>query len=1042
MIGSLLQLYHNTNITLKSNVSDITFFRIVYLKYFNFSIDTITNKSTFTCKFGETNEININNHGSFINNITLKFEISSLQSTYILDKINYKNNLLYSNNLNQYYNFYFSTNEKFKLNLINQILNNNKLFNYIFSNNNIIYKLDLNKFINTTQYNNDIEIDIDQIYTNNIINIYNNIPEISSDSITNNYIVNIYNYKYKFNNKNLLSLYDKISSILYDYEINIIHSSYNKLLIDNYYTNINTATSVLSGYINYLYNLIHMPIADQYNFINNKYLALNFINKNNLIYNTDYNFNINNDISIIKVNNNNNNNTNDKYLISNNNNNFIFSNVEKTNNKLITLSKFKNNNILDTTNSILIIKNHKINNNAYSIELINTFTKQYKIKISTNYLDYNEPNIIDYNYVNKYIYIFNIVEEQIETIYYINNIIFLNNSYCLYCTLYDNEQQNIINTSYSFFNVDLNNLIDINDIFNSENNENSENSENNEIVNIEYYVSDSIKTIEYILKYNSIYLKNLNNMNFKQILINSVDITNKYNILFFKNILMQFTMATDTATDTATNTAIDSAFNFMYELYEPVLSPIDSANIVYNNDEYIILDDVIEIGTSPTDFIENSKDCFIMSIAEAKELCNSLNNNFNAFYALNKNGKSMVCFKTYHNLNNINNLDIVINKNITPDNINSAFFIKKIKKVYDVNLQVINSDSYIITDNILIEYSNKLKLLRNTTELMIDAHYYQEEKLPFNILQYQYTINSKFPTKFLSFVIQPSGLLLGKTYLSIPGNNYFENASKRFCFKYAKSILGILLNNNSLVEENLSNNYSQFFIDLNNNILNIGEKLIFNDHDTYNINYTIFLNLFTKLSPILISKSVNLINNIPYYNTNNIKVNINNLNKQDKYLLSLNCVDLENLYRGTTDVYNEGFKKYDLNIYDYSTFTTQLDRKEDNILENVSLTLNNVPKMDYFDINLFTNLENYKYDLAIKNGINFYSFSIYPKNYNPSGTCNFSNVDKYDFKFKIKEINDDIDNKIFNLKDQLIKKNSKIIFFSKYYNILSINNGL
>ena len=141
-------------------------------------------------------------------------------------------------------------------------------------------------------------------------------------------------------------------------------------------------------------------------------------------------------------------------------------------------------------------------------------------------------------------------------------------------------------------------------------------------------------------------------------------------------------------------------------------------------------------------------------------------------------------------------------------------------------------------------------------------------------------------------------------------------------------------------------------------------------------------------------------------------------------------------------MYNEGFKKYDLNIYDYSTFTTQLDRKEDNILENVSLTLNNVPKMDYFDINLFTNLENYKYDLAIKNGINFYSFSIYPKNYNPSGTCNFSNVDKYDFKFKIKEINDDIDNKIFNLKDQLIKKNSKIIFFSKYYNILTINNGL
>ena len=36
MQGSLLQLYYNSNITLKYNVSDITFFRSVYLKYNNF----------------------------------------------------------------------------------------------------------------------------------------------------------------------------------------------------------------------------------------------------------------------------------------------------------------------------------------------------------------------------------------------------------------------------------------------------------------------------------------------------------------------------------------------------------------------------------------------------------------------------------------------------------------------------------------------------------------------------------------------------------------------------------------------------------------------------------------------------------------------------------------------------------------------------------------------------------------------------------------------------------------------------------------------
>ena len=52
-------------------------------------------------------------------------------------------------------------------------------------------------------------------------------------------------------------------------------------------------------------------------------------------------------------------------------------------------------------------------------------------------------------------------------------------------------------------------------------------------------------------------------------------------------------------------------------------------------------------------------------------------------------------------------------------------FIINIK--YDVNLEIINKDSYIITDNILIDNFNKKKIITEKSELIIDSHYYQEE---------------------------------------------------------------------------------------------------------------------------------------------------------------------------------------------------------------------------------------------------------------------------------------------------------------------------
>ena len=114
--------------------------------------------------------------------------------------------------------------------------------------------------------------------------------------------------------------------------------------------------------------------------------------------------------------------------------------------------------------------------------------------------------------------------------------------------------------------------------------------------------------------------------------------------------------------------------------------------------------------------------------------------------------------------------------------------------------------------------------------------------------------------------------------------------------------------------DNLNNEifYHDFFDILNIYSIKIGEKLSFNDVKPNNVNYQIFFDLFNKLSPKLINSAVIIknddsgITNIPIFNKNNISVNINSLNKQDKFLLSLETSELNSLYPSTSDLYNEG----------------------------------------------------------------------------------------------------------------------------------------
>jgi hypothetical protein len=67
---------------------------------------------------------------------------------------------------------------------------------------------------------------------------------------------------------------------------------------------------------------------------------------------------------------------------------------------------------------------------------------------------------------------------------------------------------------------------------------------------------------------------------------------------------------------------------------------------------------------------------------------------------------------------------------------------------------------------------------------------------------------------------------------------------------------------------------------------------------------------------------------------------------------------------------------------------------EANIIEKESIVLNSIDRMEPNLVELYTNLQIYLNNfISSSNGINMYSFSLNPLNYQPSGSLNFSQID-------------------------------------------------
>jgi len=102
----------------------------------------------------------------------------------------------------------------------------------------------------------------------------------------------------------------------------------------------------------------------------------------------------------------------------------------------------------------------------------------------------------------------------------------------------------------------------------------------------------------------------------------------------------------------------------------------------------------------------------------------------------------------------------------------------------------------------------------------------------------------------------------------------------------------------------------------------------------------------------------------------------------------------------------------------------------DNIIQSQNLILNSIERMQPSHVEFYTNLQIYLNNfVSSSNGINMYSFSLNPKDFQPSGSINFSQIDDTYIQMTL--------NKKINYQNRIVIRG-----YGLQYNIFKVSNGL
>jgi hypothetical protein len=116
------------------------------------------------------------------------------------------------------------------------------------------------------------------------------------------------------------------------------------------------------------------------------------------------------------------------------------------------------------------------------------------------------------------------------------------------------------------------------------------------------------------------------------------------------------------------------------------------------------------------------------------------------------------------------------------------------------------------------------------------------------------------------------------------------------------------------------------------------------------------------------------------------------------------------------------------NLFNYTSLP--YTDNDENLIQNQKLIINSVERMNLSSPEHYTYLPKYEYNLpAQQNGIYIYSFGLYPKEYQPTGSLNFSKIDDAYLQLTM--------NRIVNYQNP-----ASVRAFGLQYNLFRVSQGI
>ena len=398
---------------------------------------------------------------------------------------------------------------------------------------------------------------------------------------------------------------------------------------------------------------------------------------------------------------------------------------------------------------------------------------------------------------------------------------------------------------------------------------------------------------------------------------------------------------------------------------------------------------------------------------------NKLIGNYDTMVNLSKNEKSTTIFlplQFYFNRHNGLAIPLI---SLQYHKLNIEFKINELDKLIikekDVIIEAKISDFTLLCNFVFLDNEENSKFSKNSHEYLIEQTQFNGiEKVNTEIESY--TLNFNYPCKSLYWYMKNGNFINNKLFLYYLSENYLANNSNDELLTKA-SIRYIL---SQMYSEN-----GNIYITLDgsgNNITNSENNKTFYEGSSIS---TIdgLVEIQCNYDNLVFTDSNKGICKADDFN-NWIVIKPLSIDKVSKPI-----DELFNLISRTNDIFNIGHQKYDIFVNQLSNYGKYIDHSFNPILTS-QLRLNGHIRFSEQESNFFNYLQPYETHKSSPNdGINLYSFSLYPIEHQPSGTCNFSKIDNVTLDLKFDDEIIDIDN-------------NELYVFTYNYNILRFMQGM